>query len=99
MPTKSKKAKKRDYTYDHKYNHATIEQRSERNRARALVLKKLSNHYGPAKAKAMLKGKDIDHKKAIKDGGKTTLSNLQAITVHKNRTKKPKNFKKRKLNL
>lgn len=78
----------RDYSYDKEYNKRTVKQRSERNKARALILKKLSDKHGESKAKKMMKDKDVDHKKPLKSGGKTTLSNLRLVTKSKNRARK-----------
>jgi len=57
----------------------------ERAKARRMLIKK----YG----KAYMKGKEADHVKALANGGKTTLSNLRAISPKKNRSKKPKGKK------
>jgi hypothetical protein len=55
-----------------------IKKRSERNQARRLMEKKLG--------KAAIAGKDIDHKKPLRDGGAgTKLSNLRVRSVHANR--------------
>lgn len=56
-----------------------------RSKARRLLIEK----YG----KAYMKGKEADHIKPLAKGGKTTLSNLRAISAKKNRSKKPKGFK------
>lgn len=78
----------RDYTYDKAYNKRTVKDRVERNRARALKKKELTERWGVAKATAMMKGKDVDHKKAIKDGGKTTKKNIRLVSASKNRARK-----------
>lgn len=54
-----------------------IKNRSERNKARRLMEKKVG--------KAALKGKDVDHKKMIKDGGGNSPGNLRVRSVHANR--------------
>lgn len=78
----------RDYSYDRAYNKRTIEERSARNKARRLMLDKMSDKYGEKRAKQMLKGKDVDHIKTIKDGGKTTKGNIRLLTPSKNRSRK-----------
>ena len=54
-----------------------IKKRSERNKARRLMEKKLGEDA--------IAGKDIDHKVAMRNGGKTTLSNLRVRSVSSNR--------------
>lgn len=54
-----------------------IAKRSERNKARRAMEKKLG--------KAAIKGKDIDHKKPLRDGGSNKTSNLRVRSVHANR--------------
>lgn len=54
-----------------------IKERAARNKARKIMTK--------AVGKAALAGKDVDHIKMIKDGGKTVRSNLRVTTVAKNR--------------
>lgn len=69
----------RDYSYDKKYESSPeqIKARSNRNKARRLMIKK----YG----KAAVKGKDVDHK----DGNPMHNSrrNLHITSVHYNRAK------------
>lgn len=55
-----------------------IKKRSERNKARREMIAKVG--------KSALKGKDVDHRKPLRDGGAgTKLSNLRVRTVHANR--------------
>lgn len=54
-----------------------IKKRSERNKARRIMEKKLG-------AKAIA-GKDVDHKKPLRDGGSNKTANLRVRTVHANR--------------
>jgi hypothetical protein len=54
-----------------------IKKRSERNKARRLMEKKLG--------KAAIAGKDIDHRKPLRDGGSNKASNLRVRSVHANR--------------
>jgi hypothetical protein len=60
--------------------HGTPEQiakRSQRNKARRMMEKK----HG----KDALKGKDVDHKTPIRDGGSNSVSNLRLMDKSKNR--------------
>lgn len=95
MPKKSakrvyNKSTGRDYTYDKAYNKRTVDDRVARNKARAIVKKRLEARYGKAKASSMLKGKDVDHKRPLKSGGKTTKSNIRLMSASKNRARKTK---------
>lgn len=54
-----------------------IAKRSLRNQARASVEKKVGS--------AALKGKDVDHKRMLKDGGSNSPDNLRIQSVKKNR--------------
>lgn len=54
-----------------------VAKRSLRNKARRAVEADVG--------KAALKGKDVDHKKMIKDGGTNARSNLRVTTPGKNR--------------
>jgi hypothetical protein len=62
---------------DHGYNRSHVKQREERNQARAIMAKKVG--------KTALKGKDVDHKRMVKDGGTNAPSNLRIRTEHANR--------------
>lgn len=76
-------AKKRDYKREYALYHSKPEQRanrSERNKARRLMEKEVG--------KAVLAGKDVDHKKPLSKGGSNRRSNLQITSVHYNRSKK-----------
>lgn len=78
-------AKERDYKKEYNQYHGTPEQRrnrSERNKARRLMEKKVG--------KAALAGKDVDHKVPLSKGGSNRLSNLQVTSVSYNRSKKNK---------
>ena len=71
---------KEDYARHYREYQGTPEQiakRSERNKARREMEKEVG--------KAALKGKDVDHKKMLKDGGSNARSNLRVTTPHKNR--------------
>jgi hypothetical protein len=64
---------------DHGYNHRPdiIKNRSERNQARSIMRKKLGEKA--------IAGKDIDHKKMVKDGGTNAPGNLRVRSRHANR--------------
>jgi hypothetical protein len=64
---------------DHGYNHTpgNIKKRSQRNQARSIVRKDLGE--------AAIRGKDVDHKKMVKDGGTNARSNLRVRSQHANR--------------
>ena len=79
MPYKNKAD--RNYSREYQTYHGKPEQikkRDERNAARAKLAKKGVVHKGD--------GKDVDHKKALSKGGSNKLSNLRAVSVHKNRS-------------
>lgn len=62
-----------------KWNNPTeIKKRTERNAARADFAKKMG-----VSPKAL--NGDVDHKKPLRSGGKSELSNLRLISEHKNR--------------
>lgn len=66
-----------------KFNNSTEKRkRAARNKARAMMKKKLGA--------AAIKGKDVDHIRPLKNGGKTRLSNLRVMSKSKNRARKPK---------
>ena len=56
--------------------------RAANNKARRMMIKKVG--------KAALRGKDVHHIHAQKNGGKTTMSNLRVMSRSKNRAKKPR---------
>jgi hypothetical protein len=71
---------KEDYARHYREYQGTPEQikkRSERNKARREMEKKLGA--------AAIKGKDIDHKRPLRAGGSNRVSNLRVRTVHANR--------------
>lgn len=73
-------AKERDYAKEYRDYHSKPQQRknrSNRNKARRLMIKK----HGKAK----LDGKDVDHKHSMKNGGGNSLSNLRIRSVKANR--------------
>lgn len=76
-------AKARDYESEYKAFHGKPEQiknRASRNAARAKMTEKLG--------KAAVAGKDVDHKKPLKDGGTNDPKNLRLQSVSKNRGRK-----------
>lgn len=60
--------------------------RAARNRARRLMEKKVG--------KAALKGKDVDHKKPLRNGGGNGVKNLRVLSIKKNRAGNGKQKKK-----
>lgn len=90
MPTKRKynKSTGRKYTgdsYDAKFARKNSKKRSEQNKARRAKLASLTKKHGAAKAKAMLKGKDVAHIKPLSKGGTNAPSNLKVQSPSKNR--------------
>ena len=74
-------AYKRDYKKEYKNYQGTPEQianRSERNQARAAMVKAGKAHKGD--------GKDVDHKQPLIKGGPNTMSNLRVQSKHANRS-------------
>ena len=72
---------KRDYKKENeKYNSkpSEIKKREARNQARAEMMKAGKVHKGD--------GKDVDHIKPLSKGGANKVSNLRAVSVHKNRS-------------
>ena len=76
MPNRTKAQLKKHYA-EYQGRPDQIKKRSERNKARRLMEKKLG--------KNAIDGKDIDHKHPMRNGGKTTLSNLRVRSVSSNR--------------
>lgn len=82
------KTRVRDYKREYEQYHAKPEQkknRAARNKARRTVEKRVG--------KAALKGKDVDHKRPLSQGGSNSPSNWQVTSVRYNRG--VKNRKKR----
>lgn len=81
--------KKRDYSYDKRYESSPeqIKHREERNKARYDVA-----HHIHSAIHGSIKGKDIDHKKSLEAGGSNKPSNWRIRSVHSNRG--DKSFKK-----
>jgi hypothetical protein len=76
----AQRPEERDYNKEYRLYQGTPEQianRSERNKARRLMLKK----HG----KDALEGKDVGHIKAMKRGGVTVMENLALQSVRQNR--------------
>lgn len=55
-----------------------IANRTERNRARAVMVKAGKAHKGD--------GKDVDHKQALSKGGTSARSNLRVVSASENRS-------------
>ena len=64
------------------------EARRKRQRARYAVMKKLTEKHGATKAKSMMAGKDVDHKKQLIHGGSNAHSNLRLRDPSENRSDK-----------
>lgn len=63
-----------------------MKDRVARNKARAMIFEKLKERLGSkAKAKAMMRGKDVDHKRPIRHGGTTSSKNIRLRSVALNR--------------
>ena len=72
----------RDYNKEYQRDHAShraIEQRSERNQARAREMKAGHVHKGD--------GKEVDHIQPLSKGGSNAPSNTQVVSRHFNRVK------------
>jgi len=71
---------KRDYTQERKTDTARggLHKRVLRNAARAEMVKAGKAHKGD--------GKDVDHKKALDQGGSNSISNLRVVDRSKNRS-------------
>lgn len=76
MPRTTKEDYARHYR-DYQGKPEQIAKRSARNKARRLMEKK--------KGKAALAGKDVDHKRPIRNGGSNAPSNLRVVSPSKNR--------------
>lgn len=77
----------RDYTKDKLYNKKTVKQRSQRNKARREMEVFLTKKYGKTRASAMMKNKDVDHKKPISTGGTNKITNLRLQSKSINRAR------------
>lgn len=74
--------------YDKSYGKATVGDRVKRNQARAIMEDKLAERYGEARAKQMMKGKDVAHKVPVTKGGTNAPSNLVLQSKSANRGRK-----------
>ena len=74
----------RDYSYDKKYQSSPEQKkkRAQRNAARATMIKAGKTKVGD--------GKDVDHKKPLKNGGSNKRSNLRVVSKKANRSRKTK---------
>jgi len=82
----------RDYKKEYAQYHGKpeqIKQRAERVKAQRLVDKTGKDANGNGKADKR-EGKDIDHKKPLRNGGKTTKSNLRIRSIKANRSENRK---------
>ncbi len=71
--------------YDKAYGKATVADRVKRNQARAIMKRELTERYGEARAKQMMKGKDVAHVKSVRKGGTNAPSNLKLQPKSANR--------------
>ena len=69
---------KRELQWEHKKSPNRVRDRSARNKARAIMVKKVG--------KTALKGKDVGHKTAISKGGLSQMYNLMVQDAHSNRS-------------
>jgi hypothetical protein len=76
VPNRTKDQLKKHYA-NYQGRPDQIKKRSERNKARRIMEKKLG--------KAAIAGKDIDHKVAMRNGGTSKPSNLRVRSVAANR--------------
>jgi hypothetical protein len=76
MPSRTKAQLAKHYK-DYQGKPEQIAKRSERNKARRLMEKKVG--------KDALKGKDVDHIKPMRSGGKTSTGNLRIRSIKSNR--------------
>jgi hypothetical protein len=85
---------KRDYTRERlNESQARKDGRAARNRARRKVLNQLTEKHGRAVAERMMKGKDVDHKKPVAQGGSNSMSNLRLRDRKENQSDKGTIFK------
>jgi hypothetical protein len=63
-------------------------ERAARNKARRDMMRKLTEKHGKAVAERMMRGKDVDHKKPLSQGGSTGASNLRLRDASENRADK-----------
>ncbi len=90
-------AYQRDYTRE-RLNESPERKRARaaRNKARRDKLRQLTEKHGAAKAAQMMKGKDVDHKKPLSQGGSNRLSNLRLRDPKENQSDKGTIFKGRR---
>lgn len=79
---KSNKATGRDYSYDKAYEDRPeqVKNRVKRNKARRMITR--------VRGKTAVRGKDVDHKKPLKNGGGNSIKNLRIASKKKNRGRK-----------
>lgn len=73
--------------YYHNNKPGAKKKNNARRRIRRQVERDLVKKHGKAKAARMLKGKELDHKKALSKGGSNKRSNTKLIPKSKNRAK------------
>lgn len=70
----------RDYKEEYRRYHSKpsqIRKRSARNKARRIVAKRLG--------KKRIQGKDVDHKRSLRNGGSNSARNLRLLSPSRNR--------------
>lgn len=81
--------KKRDYKREVALQtKQDIIRRAMRNKARRMMLRRLSEKHGKRAAEMIMKGKDVGHIKALKSGGENIASNTKLQSVNDNRSEK-----------
>jgi hypothetical protein len=82
-------SEKRDYKRERETeSKERMQHRSDRNKARRMMLKHLTAKHGAEQANRMLSGADVDHIKPLSQGGGTTIGNLRLRSRHANRSDK-----------
>ena len=76
--TNGKRDYKKELNWEKTSKPKRVKQRAERNKARAILATEGKVKKGD--------GKDVDHKKPLSKGGKTTKSNLRVQPASKNRS-------------
>ena len=76
--TGGKRDYKKELNWEHKKKPKRVKDRTERNKARSIMASEGKVSKGD--------GKDVDHKKPLSKGGKTTKSNLRVQSASKNRS-------------
>lgn len=70
--------------------------RKKRMKARYQIEKELTEKYGATKAAELLRGRDVDHRKPLSQGGSNSRSNLRLRDRKENQSDKGTIFKGKK---